>query len=153
MKEQSLVPLAQPIHDLRAYAHSTSGRQAPSSGHVWHHSLDQLIFAPLLRAEDLALIKRRTKEEGVSVMGLRFTADPLCPGARFRTLEKELGGAFESIEIDSGLGNRWGIPPWAHSVLTNDLVDEAGHPTRVALDRVLGFFDRVLKSGGCLQKS
>jgi hypothetical protein len=31
-------------------------------------------------------------------------------------------------------------------VLTNDLVDEAGHPTRVALDRVLAFFGERLRA-------
>jgi hypothetical protein len=33
-----------------------------------------------------------------------------------------------------------GIPGIAHSVLTRDLVDEDGHPTREALDRVLALF-------------
>ena len=32
----------------------------------------------------------------------------------------------------------------AHSVLTEDLVDEPGHPTREALDRVLSFFGERL---------
>ena len=40
----------------------------------------------------------------------------------------------------AGVGNPHGIAASAHSVLTRDLVDEAGHPTRAALDRVLGFF-------------
>jgi hypothetical protein len=30
--------------------------------------------------------------------------------------------------------------------VTGDLVDEAGHPTRVALDRVLAFFDERLRA-------
>ena len=34
--------------------------------------------------------------------------------------------------------------PGAHAVLTHDLVDEPGHPTRAALERVLAFFaDRL----------
>ena len=37
-------------------------------------------------------------------------------------------------------GNAHGIPRAAHSVLTEHFVDEPGHPTRDALDRVLGFF-------------
>ena len=41
-------------------------------------------------------------------------------------------------------GNPHAIPTRAHAVLTVDLVDEAGHPTRAALDRVLGFLDQRL---------
>ena len=36
------------------------------------------------------------------------------------------------------------IPATAHSVLTNDLVNEAGHPTRAALERTLAFFSERL---------
>jgi len=40
------------------------------------------------------------------------------------------------MEIDSSPGNPHGISTRTHSVLTVDLVDEPGHPTRSALDRV-----------------
>ena len=72
------------------------------------------------------------------MLGLRFSADRGCPAERFATLRRELGGGFEAIEVDSSPANPYGIPGRAHAVLTVDLVDEAGHPTRVALDRVLG---------------
>lgn len=87
--------------------------------------------------DDLAVCKRRVAE-GVTPLALRFTADSMVPGARFETLRREL--TCETIEIDSSPGNAWGIKQRAHSVLTIDLVDEAGHPTRAALDRVLAFF-------------
>lgn len=93
---------------------------------------------------DLAVVKRRVRE-GCPVLGMRFTADPLCPGDRFERLRRELGAGFEAIEIDSRPGNSHGIPRTAHSVVTKDLVDEAGHPTRAALDRVLAFFAERLK--------
>jgi dienelactone hydrolase len=89
--------------------------------------------------EQLDTVRRRVREEGARVLGLRFTADPLCPAARFATLRRELGEGFEAIEIDSRPGNAHGISRTAHSVVTTDLVDEAGHPTREALERVLGF--------------
>jgi len=79
-------------------------------------------------------------------LGLRFTHDPMCPPERFETLRRELGEGFEAIEIDSGKGNPHGIPRTAHSVLTRDLVDSEGHPTRAALDRVLGFFGERLRT-------
>jgi dienelactone hydrolase len=89
--------------------------------------------------EALATLRRRTRDEGVRVLGMRFTHDRLCPPERFATLRRELGAAFEGIEIDSGPGNPHGLPRRAHSVVTLDFVDERGHPTRDALDRLLSF--------------
>lgn len=92
---------------------------------------------------DLAAVKARVAD-GACVMGLRFTGDVLVPAARFQRLRDELGDGFIAIEIDSSRGNPHGITPVAHSVLTHHFVDEPGHPTREALDRVLGFFaDRL----------
>ena len=96
-----------------------------------------------LDAGDLAQVKARTSR-GLSVLGLRFSADRGCPAERFQRLRRELGGGFEAVEVDSSPGNPYGIPSRAHAVLTVDLVDEPGHPTRVALDRVLGFLDQRL---------
>ncbi|MCG8587920.1 MAG: dienelactone hydrolase family protein [Proteobacteria bacterium] len=93
---------------------------------------------------DLKVVRERAAK-GCSVLGMRFTSDPAVPGERFETLRRELGDGFESIEIDSSRGNPHGIPRTAHSVVTTDLVDEAGHPTRQALDRVLGFFRERLQ--------
>ena len=70
----------------------------------------------------------------------RFTGDALAPRERFATLERELGDSFVGVEIDSSKGNEHGIRVRAHSVLTEDLVDEPGHPTRDALDQVLELF-------------
>jgi len=101
-----------------------------------------------LSDEDLTVVKRRVRDEGQCVLGLRFTADVLVPGERFDRLRDELGEGFEAIEIDSGKGNPHGIPRIAHSVLTEDLVDREGHPTKAALDRTLAFFRERLIDGG-----
>ncbi len=95
---------------------------------------------------DLAVVKERVAQTGCKVLGLRFTGDPMCPPERFESLRRELGDGFEGIEIDSSKGNPHGLPATAHSVVTRDLVDEAGHPTREALDRVMGFFAERLRS-------
>ena len=97
-----------------------------------------------LSDEDLCVVKRRAAE-GVGVLGLRFTGDPLCPPERFERLRQELGEGFEGIEIDSSPGNPHGHPKDAHSVLTRHLIDEAGQPTRAALERVLTLFTERLK--------
>jgi len=93
---------------------------------------------------ELEVVKRRVSE-GCTLLAMRFTHDRLVPPERFETLRRELGDGVETIEIDSGPGNPWGLRRLAHSVVTNDLVDEAGHPTREALDRVLALFrERLL---------
>lgn len=98
-----------------------------------------------LSPEELANARRRA-EAGGCALGLRFTGDPMCPPERFERLRRELGAGFEAIEIDSSRGNPHGIPRTAHSVLTADLVDEAGHPTRAALERTLAFLRERLLS-------
>jgi dienelactone hydrolase len=93
---------------------------------------------------DLAVVKERVKG-GCPVLGMRFTHDPLCPRERFDALRRELGAGFEAIEIDSGPRNPFGIRRLAHSVVTEELVDAEGHPTRAALDRVLALFEARLR--------
>jgi dienelactone hydrolase len=92
--------------------------------------------------EDLDAVKAR---DGLCVLGLRFSHDRLSPAQRFDTLRQELGDAFVGVEIDSSPDNPHGLPTGAHSVLTEHLVDEPGHPTRDALDQVLDLFrERLL---------
>lgn len=96
-----------------------------------------------LSDEDLAIVKERAAG-GCDVLGLRFTGDKFVPGDRFARLRDELGDAFIGVEIDSSEGNPHGISKSAHSVVTNDLVDEPGHPTHDALQQVLTFLaDRL----------
>lgn len=95
---------------------------------------------------DMQRVKHRCEKNDTRVIGLRFTGDALCRKPRFDDLEKSLGDRFERIEIDSSPGNEHGVHRFAHSVLTNDLVDAKGHPTRVALDRVLQHFEQQLKA-------
>jgi dienelactone hydrolase len=100
-----------------------------------------------LDASDLAAVRERT-QSGLCVLGLRFSNDRGCPAERFQSLRNTLGDAFEGVEIDSSPGNPFAIPVRAHAVLTVDLIDEPGHPTRLALDRVLAFLDERLHGPG-----
>lgn len=101
-----------------------------------------------LSPQDRLAVKARA-DAGVCVMAARFTDDPLVPKRRFDAMKKLLGDNFIGIEIDSSKGNPYGIDHGAHSVLTEHLVDEPGHPTRDALDRVLDFLaDRLLPAAG-----
>jgi dienelactone hydrolase len=92
---------------------------------------------------DFERVKERAAQ-GACVLGLRFSADTYVPTERFETLRRELGDAFIAVEIDSSRGNPHGIKKRAHWVLTLDLVDEPGHPTRAALEQVLVFLQKRL---------
>lgn len=93
--------------------------------------------------QDLEVVKNRCAA-GLQVMGLRFTSDKFVPDERFAFLRRELGDAFVAVELDDADANPDGIMN-PHSVLTEHLVDEAGSPTRTALDGVLDLFrERLL---------
>jgi dienelactone hydrolase len=93
---------------------------------------------------DLLAVKERAADEDLCVLGLRFTGDRLVPAERFAALRRELGDRFIAVELDSSSGNPWGHRAAAHSVLTEDLVDEPGQPTHEALEQVLDFFTERL---------
>jgi len=120
-------------------------------------SVDPLVVAPVMsqpalplpigaqrrRAAGVSLSElsavRRRVSQGLCVMGLRFSEDAKVPAERFAGLRESLGDGFLAVEIDSSPGNPGGHAPSAHSVLTEDRVDEPGSPTRRALDQVLDF--------------
>lgn len=88
--------------------------------------------------ETLENARRRFRDEGMKVLGLRFTGDVLfCRAARFDALRRELGEGFEAIEVPGRSAKPHAEPP--HSVLTIGLVDREGEPTRDAVDRVVDF--------------
>jgi dienelactone hydrolase len=94
---------------------------------------------------DLARVKDRVAHNDLCVLGLRFSKDRAVPDARWARYRQELGDNFIAVDIDSSPGNPHGIKKTAHSVLTEELVDQPGHPTNDALERVLAFFrDRLI---------
>jgi dienelactone hydrolase len=100
---------------------------------------------PHLSSDNIAAIQERVDAENLCVIGLRFTGDRLATAERFETFRRLLGDNFVGVELDSSPGNPAGHRKGAHSVLTEDLVDEPGTPTRDALERVLQLFrDRLL---------
>lgn len=91
-----------------------------------------------LSDDDWARVATRAAA-GCPVLGLRFTGDAGVPDERFATLRERLGDNFIAVEIDSSPENDYGISSAAHSVLTEDLVDEPGHPTHDALNQTVEF--------------
>lgn len=94
--------------------------------------------------DDLAAVKKRTVDEDLCVIGLRFTDDILVPKERFVRLRHEFGDAFIGVEIDSSKGNPYGLERRAHSVLTEEYRDDADHPTHQAHEMVLDHFRQKL---------
>jgi dienelactone hydrolase len=94
---------------------------------------------------DLARVKDRVTRDDLCVLGLRFSKDRAVPDTRWARYRAEFGDNFIGVDIDSSPGNPHGIKRTAHSVLTEHFVDQPGHPTRDALDRVLAFLREKLK--------
>jgi dienelactone hydrolase len=95
--------------------------------------------APGISDADLERVKERVAA-GVCLLGLRFTGDWMSPPERFAALRELLGDGFVGVELDSSPGNPHRHKKMAHSVLTEDLDDRPGTPTREALDQVLDLF-------------
>lgn len=95
--------------------------------------------------KDLQASFARLKKDNVTLLGMRFTHDVMCPRARFDYLQDQLGENFRRIDIDSSLFNQHRIPMKAHSVLTIDFVDKPNHPTRKAYDTMVDFFRERLR--------
>jgi dienelactone hydrolase len=96
-----------------------------------------------LSPADTARVQERAAA-GICVLGLRFTDDKFSPPERFEHLRELLGDAFVAVELDSSEGNPHGHKKAAHSVLTEDLDDRPGTPSRAALDQVLDLFKERL---------
>jgi dienelactone hydrolase len=93
---------------------------------------------------DLDCVAHRCRRDGLRVLGLRFKGDPFVPAERFALLREKLGDGFLAVELDPADRNPAGPLPRPHSVLTGDLVDQPGTPTRAALDRVLDLIRTTL---------
>lgn len=99
---------------------------------------------PGLSAAELDAVAARAAQGDVCALGLRFSEDRSVPRARFDTLRRRLGDAFEVIELDSSPGNPGGFGRSAHSVLTGEVRERAGHPAFDARERVVAFLQKRL---------
>jgi dienelactone hydrolase len=89
---------------------------------------------------DVSVVAERCANDGLRVVGLRFKDDCFVPGMRFEYLRQKLGDGFVAIELEQSDGNPTRPLKHHHSVLTRDLVDVPGEPTRDALDLVMDLF-------------
>lgn len=100
--------------------------------------------------EELAAVRERLDREDLTVMGYRFEGDQICRAERFVALSQALGERFVARTLPDSAANR-DTPsffakhvPYPHSVVTVNLIDEAGQPTVVARDEILAFFTKRL---------
>ena len=105
--------------------------------------------------EDLKRAKARSQQV-VPLLALRFSEDNISPPAKVDSLRREFGGTpeviedshelcwkrgqmLETIEINSRIGNPFGIPKNSHAVLTLGFQEQKDHPTNRVFERVIGF--------------
>jgi len=94
---------------------------------------------PGMSAADFDRVAERASAGEVCALGLRFSEDVSAPRARFDTIAKRLGEAFEIIQLDSSKGNPDGYPPGAHSVLTSEVRENPANGAYRARERVVEF--------------
>jgi dienelactone hydrolase len=87
---------------------------------------------------EIKCARDRMEKEDLSMIGLRFHGDSFVPPERFDTYKREFGNRFEAIELDPKDAKPG--PGQAHSVLTLNLKDGPGEPTKLAEERVIAFF-------------
>jgi dienelactone hydrolase len=87
---------------------------------------------------EIKCARDRFEKEDLTMIGLRFKGDPLVPGERFQMLKREFGNRFEAVELEDKDAAPGEMGP--HSVLTLNMKDRPGEPTKLAEERVIQFF-------------
>lgn len=94
--------------------------------------------------EELRRVKRRLDSDDLDVLAYRFEGDPYCRSERFDTLQEALGDRLKATVLPDSCAASGGWLADPHSVVTTDLIDEAGQPTAQARDEILAFFTERL---------
>ncbi len=89
-----------------------------------------------MSSDDIAEIKQAI-DNSSPILAYRFENDQICQNAKFTRLQQTFNDDRKRIKLVT-------LPGDGHAVLTIDFVDEAGHPTRAALDEILSYFNTAL---------
>ena len=76
-------------------------------------------------------------DEKGAMLAYRFQGDKLCTAAKFDAIDAAFNNDRERIKLTHVAGNK-------HSLLTVHFIDEAGSPTDLALQEVIGYFGERL---------
>jgi len=104
-----------------------------------------------ISADDLTAVRARLDREDLTVLAYRFEGDQFCRAERFAAYAAALGDRFVARVLPDAAANRDTPPffatyvPCPHSVVTVNLIDADGEPTRAARDEILAFFARRLR--------
>jgi hypothetical protein len=101
-------------------------------------------FALHSSPEDLKAIRERMEKEDLTALAYRFEGDRFCKKERWADYERALGDRIKLRTLPDSAANPANVMANPHSVVTHHLIDEAGQPTRAAVDEILGFFREKL---------
>jgi dienelactone hydrolase len=88
--------------------------------------------------EEIDALKTRV-DATAPMKAFRFESDWMCSSEKFKAIDQLINDDATRVELNT-------LPGKGHSVLTMDFVDQAGHPTRQALDEILSYFHLQLDS-------
>lgn len=104
--------------------------------------------------DELAAVRQRLDQQDLTVMAYRFDGDRFCTAQRFAAYSEALGERFIARVLPDSAAKRDSLAPFfehvvatPHSVVTANLIDEAGQPTIAARDEILSFFTARLAGG------
>lgn len=86
--------------------------------------------------EEVTAVKSRLDQIG-PMHCARLQGDTICAAERFDAIDKKFNSDRQRIILHQ-------LPGDGHSILTLDFVNEDGHPTKNALQEVIGYFDNQL---------
>jgi len=102
--------------------------------------------------DELEAVRQRLERDDLTVLAYRFEGDRFCMAQRFASYKEALGDRFRGRVLPDDAANT-DVPPFfarhvacPHSVVTVNLIDEAGQPTVAARDEMLSFFTERLAS-------
>ncbi len=99
-----------------------------------------------LSPDDAKVVRARLETEDLTVLAYRFAGDKLCRAERFAAMQAALGPRFHATTLPDSAARKNSGMAMPHSVVTRHLIDQAGQPTRAAVDEILAFFVQRLKS-------
>ena len=165
LRSHSSGPIADWLRGLAALAHREAGWKGVGAvgmcvtgNFALSMMLEPAMLAPVLSQPSLPFTKRaglhigrdelravreRLDRDDLTVRAYRFRGDSISRAERF-TAYRALGDRFVPTVIEDDHA-RQGTSMDPHSVLTKHLIDEAGEPTRQAVDDILEFFAARLK--------
>ncbi len=96
--------------------------------------------------EELAQVRARLEAEDLTMLAYRFEGDPFCRAPRFEGYAAALGPRFCPRVLEDSDAAAHPALAHPHSVVTLNLVDDAGSPTRKAVEEILELFRTRLKA-------